>query len=64
DGGVIAQSRGGPIARHKARWFKFVGKRGRRPWAVGTYVGEYRLVRLKGERLQEVLRVDRKLEVR
>ncbi len=64
NGATIAEARGGPVARHKARWFKLVGKRGRRPWAAGTYVGEYRLVRLEGERLQEVLKIDRKLEVR
>ncbi|MDP6067913.1 MAG: M23 family metallopeptidase [Alphaproteobacteria bacterium] len=64
DGAVIAQARGGPVTRHKARWFKFIGKRGRRPWAAGTYVGEYRLLRLRGQSLREVLKVDRKLEVR
>ncbi|MBT4703415.1 MAG: M23 family metallopeptidase, partial [Rhodospirillaceae bacterium] len=56
DGTVLVQKQGQPAKRHKARWFTYTGKRARRPWAAGTYKGEYQLSRTAGNGRQVVLK--------
>jgi len=63
DGTVLLRKQGRPAKKHKARWFTYSGKRAQRPWAAGTYVGEYELLRTTGGRRQVVLKSTAKVRM-
>ena len=56
DGSELVRNQRRPAKNHKARWFTYSGKRARRPWAPGTYIGEYQLLRKTAGRIKVVLK--------
>lgn len=64
-GRVLAETATEPATRNRAVQFRFVGKHGPGgPWPAGDYRGEYRLLRAVGANKEEVLRIERTLQVR
>ena len=63
DGTVLVRRQGRPAKKHNARWFTYSGKRARRPWAPGTYKGEYQLLRTTGGRRQVVLKTTARVRI-
>lgn len=63
DGGVLAEKRN-TVPGNKADWLSMIGKpRASTPWPRGPYRGEYRLTRMAGGKVIEILAFDREFRM-